>query len=119
MWTVEAGVRYNNVLTPSPTGKPPWSIASATAMIIVLRPDSTEPQIDHILERIREILRKAGLPTTAPRIGAARALELMQKDKKVLAGTVRLVLLERLGRAIVTGDYSQAALDAAVAAHFE
>ena len=72
-----------------------------------------------ILERIREILRKAGLPTTAPRIGAARALELMQMDKKVLAGTVRLVLLERLGRAIVTGDYSQAALDAAVAAHFE
>jgi 3-dehydroquinate synthase len=72
-----------------------------------------------ILERIREILRKAGLPTTAPRIGAARALDLMQMDKKVLAGTVRLVLLERLGRAIVTGDYSQAALDAAVAAHFE
>jgi len=71
-----------------------------------------------IQERVREILRKAGLPTAAPRIGAARALELMQMDKKVLAGTVRLVLLERLGRAIVTGDYSQAALDGAVAAHF-
>ena len=72
-----------------------------------------------IQERIREILQKAGLPTTAPRIGAARALELMQMDKKVLAGTVRLVLLERLGRAIVTGDYSQAALEGTVAAHFE
>ena len=52
------------------------------------------------------ILARAGLPTEAPRIGAARALELMQMDKKVLAGAVRLVLLEKLGRAIVTGRLS-------------
>jgi len=69
-------------------------------------------------DRVREILRKAGLPTEAPRIGAARALDLMQMDKKVLAGTVRLVLLEKLGRAIVTSDYTQAALDATVAEYF-
>jgi 3-dehydroquinate synthase len=69
-------------------------------------------------ERVREILRKSGLPTDAPRIGAARALDLMHMDKKVLAGTVRLVLLERLGRAIVTGDYTQAALDATAAEYF-
>ena len=31
---------------------------------------------------------------------------------------VRLVLLEKLGRAIVTGDYGQAALDATLAEHF-
>jgi len=30
----------------------------------------------------------------------------MQMDKKVLAGAVRLVLLEKLGRAIVTADYA-------------
>jgi 3-dehydroquinate synthetase len=71
-----------------------------------------------IKDRVRDILRKAGLPTEAPRIGVARALDLMQMDKKVLAGTVRLVLLERLGRAIVTGDYTRAALDATVAEYF-
>jgi 3-dehydroquinate synthase len=71
-----------------------------------------------IKDRVREILKKAGLPTEAPRIGAARARDLMHMDKKVLAGTVRLVLLERLGRAIVTADYTQAALDATVAEHF-
>src|SRR6266403_1358713 len=71
-----------------------------------------------IRERVREILRKSGLPTDAPRIGAARALDLMHMDKKVLAGTVRLVLLQKLGRAIVTGDYTQAALDATVAEYF-
>src|ERR1700675_3347763 len=57
-------------------------------------------------DRLRDILTKAGLPTEAPRIGAAKALELMQMDKKVLAGSLRLVLLEKMGRAIVTADYS-------------
>src|SRR5205085_6267119 len=34
----------------------PWPPHSpGTAMIIVLRPDSTEEQIDHVLERIREL----------------------------------------------------------------
>ena len=71
-----------------------------------------------IKNRIRNILEKAGLPTEAPRIGAVKALELMQMDKKVLAGTVRLVLLEKPGRAIVTGDYAQAELDATLKEHF-
>jgi 3-dehydroquinate synthase len=65
-----------------------------------------------LLERIRTLLTRAGLPTAAPRIGAARALELMHMDKKVQAGTLRLVLLEKLGHAVVTGTYSSDALDA-------
>jgi 3-dehydroquinate synthase len=71
-----------------------------------------------IRDRIRDLLVKAGLPTEAPRVGAAAALDLMRMDKKVLAGALRLVLLEKLGRAIVTGDYSQAALDATLKEHF-
>lgn len=71
-----------------------------------------------IKDRIRDILSKAGLPTEAPRIGAAKALELMQMDKKVLDGTIRLVLLEKLGRAIVTGGYAQAALHATLEEYF-
>jgi 3-dehydroquinate synthase len=71
-----------------------------------------------VKDRVRDILEHTGLPTEAPRIGAAKALELMQMDKKVLAGAVRLVLLQKLGRAIVTGDYSQAALEATLAEHF-
>jgi 3-dehydroquinate synthase len=71
-----------------------------------------------IKDRVREALRKTGLPIEPPRVGAAKILELMQMDKKVLAGSVRLVLLEKLGRAIVTSDYPQAALDAALAESF-
>jgi len=71
-----------------------------------------------IKERVREILSRTGLPTEAPRVGAARMLELMQMDKKVLAGTMRLVLLEKLGRAVVTSGYTQSALDATLEEYF-
>ena len=69
-------------------------------------------------DRVRDILTRAGLPTEVPRIGAAKALELMQMDKKVLAGAVRLVLLEKLGRAILTADYPQEALHATLEEYF-
>jgi 3-dehydroquinate synthase len=71
-----------------------------------------------VKDRVRDLLVRAGLPTETPRIGAARALELMQMDKKVLAGTVRLVLLDKLGGGIVTGRYAQSALDATLADYF-
>jgi len=68
-------------------------------------------------ERVRALVRRAGLPAEAPKIGAARALELMQMDKKVLSGRVRLVLLERLGRAAVVSKYPQGALEATLNEH--
>ena len=71
-----------------------------------------------VTQRLRSLLLEAGLPVEPPRIGAAAALGLMQMDKKVLAGSLRLVLLEKLGRAIVTADYSTAALDATLQEHF-
>jgi 3-dehydroquinate synthase len=71
------------------------------------------------VERVREVFRRAGLPTEAPSIGAARARELMGMDKKVLQGHIRLVLLRRLGEGVVTGDYAADALQATLARHFE
>jgi 3-dehydroquinate synthase len=70
-------------------------------------------------ERVRDILARTGLPIQAPRIGAAKAFELMQMDKKVVAGAVRVVLLEKLGRAIITDQYTKAALDATLHEYFE
>ncbi len=66
-------------------------------------------------EKIGALVARAGLPTEPPRIGATRALELMFMDKKVHAGTLRLVLLEKLGHAVVTGKYAPDALDATLA----
>lgn len=66
--------------------------------------------------RVRAVLTAAGLPLAAPRIGVARARELMALDKKVQAGRVRLVLLRALGEAVVTADYDGVALEATLEA---
>ena len=93
--------------------------AVALGMLIAADLSHRLNMIDAAVEqRLRDMLLRAGLPTRAPRIGAAKAFELMQMDKKVLAGTVRLVLLEKLGRAVVTGKYSQGALEATLQEYF-
>jgi 3-dehydroquinate synthase len=68
-------------------------------------------------ERLYSLVRRAGLPSEAPQIGAERALALMRMDKKVLAGTMRLVLLEKLGRGVVMSNYPQDALEATLIEH--
>jgi 3-dehydroquinate synthase len=69
--------------------------------------------------RVRDLLRRAQLPTVAPRIGAERALELMGMDKKVLDGHIRLVLLRGLGQGVISGDYPATVLQATLRRHFE
>ena len=60
--------------------------------------------------RIEALFVRAGLPVMGPKLGAARYLELMSHDKKVVDGKLRLVLLRRIGQAIV----SEAAGDALI-----
>lgn len=57
------------------------------------------------LQRITALFRRAKLPIDAPNLGAARYLELMGLDKKVEHGQLRLVLLQRIGSAVVTPDF--------------
>ena len=54
--------------------------------------------------RVREIHARAGLPGRGAALGANRYLELMAHDKKVSNGTLRLVLLKAIGRAVVTAE---------------
>jgi 3-dehydroquinate synthase len=68
--------------------------------------------------RLAALLAACGLPVVTPRIGVTRALELMQLDKKVRGGTIRLVLLDRLGRAAVICDYAESALRATLSEYF-
>jgi 3-dehydroquinate synthase len=64
------------------------------------------------VERSRALVRRAGLPETAPDLGAEKYIEYMGVDKKVEAGKIRFVLLRRIGEAFVTGDVPEAALRA-------
>jgi 3-dehydroquinate synthase len=67
------------------------------------------------VERIEDLMRRAGLPTEAPDLGCDRYLELMGHDKKVENGRLRLILLKSLGKGIVTGDFSKEDLRAVLA----
>lgn len=59
------------------------------------------------------LLQAAGLPVVPPQdMTPAQFLEHMAVDKKVLDGQLRLVLLKRLGEAVVTADYPREILDA-------
>ena len=61
--------------------------------------------------RVEALLRRAGLPVRGPaELDPERMLELMAGDKKAAGGRLRLVLLRRLGEAVVTGDYDPQAL---------
>jgi 3-dehydroquinate synthase len=57
--------------------------------------------------RVKNIFTRAGLPISAPGLGAERYLELMRHDKKVQDGKLRLVLLEKIGKAVISDAASE------------
>lgn len=66
--------------------------------------------------RVRELVEKAGLPAIPPAIANEEFIRLMSKDKKAEQGKIRFVLLEALGKAVIKGGVSAAALNATLAA---
>ena len=70
------------------------------------------------VERLRELLERAGLPTAARDVRGEAALELMRSDKKIRAGRIHLVLLRAIGASYVTGEYPDEVLRATIRAHF-
>ena len=65
---------------------------------------------DADVARIASLLESAGLPTRSPDVEPERLRAIMGMDKKVLRGSLRLILLRSLGRATISGDYSEEAL---------
>lgn len=66
--------------------------------------------------RIESIFVRAGLPVWAPRLGVERYVELMSHDKKVLDGKLRLVLLQAIGKAVVSDVATSEQIAAAIEA---
>lgn len=61
--------------------------------------------------RAEALIAAAGLPTQMPPgLDRERMLALMGRDKKVLAGKLRLILLRGIGDATVTAEFDEAAL---------
>jgi len=62
-------------------------------------------------QRTQHLIEACGLPTKTPEgMSIDQFMSLMSVDKKVLDGSLRLVLLEELGKAYVGNEFSQAAL---------
>ena len=61
--------------------------------------------------RIEALIRRARLPTRAPKsLSSAQLRELMNVDKKVEAGKLKLVLPKGLGQSVITAEFPPAAL---------
>lgn len=59
------------------------------------------------VKRIYALLTAANLPLEAPKLGVEKYLNLMQLDKKVADGKIRLVLQQRIGKSVITSDYDE------------
>jgi len=59
------------------------------------------------VKRIYALLTAANLPLEAPKLGVEKYLNLMQLDKKVADGKIRLVLQQGIGKSVITSDYDE------------
>jgi len=103
------------------TGYGEWLHGEAVGFGLIAAADLSQRlgQLENAqLRRVVSLLGRAGLPVEAPKIGAERAFDYMRVDKKVKSGRVRLILLRGIGDAVMTADYSDAALHSTLAAQF-
>ena len=62
--------------------------------------------------RIKQLIEKTGLPTRPPTgMKSEDFLELMKLDKKVQSGKMRLILLTKIGKAVISSEFSHAELE--------
>ena len=68
-------------------------------------------------KQARDLIKASGLPTSPPiEMTPNQFIDLMMIDKKVLDGSLRLVLLKALGSSIVTSEFDHQALSDTLAA---
>ena len=87
--------------------------AVAMGMVLAARYSARHGRLEEgSARRLEALLRRMGLPTEAPAFPLDSWLDYMGRDKKNEGGRITLVLLERLGRAVVAKDASVADLRA-------
>jgi 3-dehydroquinate synthase len=88
---IEAGMGYGE-----------WLHGEAVGCGMVLGADLSR-RLNYIsdadVQRLTKIIQSMNLPTTPPKFGADRYMELMQVDKKTEGGQIRYVVLEKIGKA--------------------
>jgi shikimate kinase / 3-dehydroquinate synthase len=91
---IEAGMGYGN-----------WLHGEAVGCGMVMAADLSQ-RLGYIdaaaVERVRALVKAAGLPVAAPDLGAERWIELMEVDKKNEGGEIKFILIKPLGTPIIT-----------------
>jgi 3-dehydroquinate synthase len=105
---IEAGTGYGAWLHGEAVAAGMVMAAELSALMAGLR--KTE------VGRVRELLRRAGLPLAGPALAPERLIELMALDKKAAKGRTRFVVLEAIGRARLATDVDDAAVRRAIVA---
>ncbi len=102
---IETGMGYGNWLHGE---------AVAAGMVLAARLSERLGWLDAAgVERIVRLLQRARLPTEPPgEMGVEDFLSLMAVDKKVVDSGLRLVLLRRIGEAVLTQDFTPEQLTA-------
>ena len=67
-----------------------------------------------VVARQRRVLERFGLPTAAPNVEPEEVFKAMSMDKKTEAGSIKWVLLEDVGRAVVRRDVPSELVEEAV-----
>ena len=96
------------------TGYTQWLHGEAVAAGLCMAADMSARQgwlSSEDAERCNNLVQRAGLPTRPPQgMTEDQFLDLMGHDKKVAAGKLRLVLMRKIGAAVLTADFSEKAL---------
>jgi 3-dehydroquinate synthase len=91
---IEAGLGYGH-----------WLHGEAVGCGMVMAADLSQRMglVDSAtVERVRALVKAAGLPVMAPDLGTERWLELMEVDKKNEGGAIKFILLKPLGSPSIT-----------------
>ena len=88
---IEAGLGFGEWLHGEAVGCGMVQAAELSADLLGLSPSD--------VDRVRALVEAIGCPTVAPNLGTERWIELMGHDKKAEGGTLKFVLLPRIGEA--------------------
>jgi 3-dehydroquinate synthase len=103
----------------SGTGYGAWLHGEAIAAGMVMAAELSQ-LMGHLkkteVDRVRDLVKRAGLPVAGPALAPERLLELMAVDKKAAKGRTRFVVLEAIGRAALRADVDDAAVRRAIVA---
>ena len=100
----------------SVSGLKTWHGEAVSIGLLVEARISNELEImkDNELERLEDILEKAGLPTKVQQLRPDTLLEAMHHDKKVVEGKIRFALPKKIGEAFITDDVSTKIIERAL-----